>query len=107
MGYVVYQLEGRTRRRVVNAPTERAWKYIGVTSNLKRRMGEHARDFRRPLKEFIDDTYGSGVKITILKRVRNKHKAFATESLNIHKMSSRARTTVVVNVRGAGGSTLT
>jgi predicted GIY-YIG superfamily endonuclease len=103
MGYVVYQLEGRTGPVGATINTRgQAWKYIGVTSNLKRRMGEHARDFRRPLKEVLDETRGNTVKITILKRARSKHGAFVTKSLNIHKMSSRSRTTMVVNVQSTG-----
>lgn len=91
MAYVIYQLEGR----LFNGGT---WKYIGVTQNLKRRLGEHARDYRRDVKRFVD--VSADVKTTILERKRSKPAAYTAESKRIYATSARARTTLMVNIQG-------
>lgn len=91
MGYVVYQRTGRLENGTL-------WKYIGVTCNLKRRLGEHARDYRQPIAHYLDNS--TSVKTTILERKRGKPAAYAAELSRIHKTAYRARTTVVVNING-------
>jgi predicted GIY-YIG superfamily endonuclease len=91
MAHTIYQLTGRL---ACGTP----WKYIGVTKDLARRRGEHARDHRQPLADFI--AHSASVKVTILEQKRNKKTAYATELKRIHQTAYRARRTVMVNING-------